>query len=287
MEGLILTNVQYPFSPLSSRWSVDPNLLTNQPKTNNHSQLKVTALIPARYASTRLHAKLIQDLNGFSVIQRTYLSTVQTRLFDEVLVVTDHETIADQIKSIGGKVFFSQKPHESGSDRIAEAAVGLDSDVIINIQGDEPFQNLKSLQQLVSEFEDPKVKVASLKVRISEVEAENPNIVKVVTDLEDDAVYFSRSKIPYYREDNVEKLYLKHIGIYAYRKEILLKFTSWNKTYLEKAEMLEQLRLLEHGIKIRVVETQHQTIAIDTAADLERAHQYLQNHPQAYEISGH
>ncbi len=249
--------------------------------------MKITALIPARYASTRLPAKLIQDLGGLSVIQRTYLSTLQTKLFDEVLVVTDHETIGQQIKSVGGEVFFSQKDHESGSDRIAEAAMGLDADVIINIQGDEPFQDLQSLQQLVAEFEDPKVQVASLKVRVSEEEAENPNSVKVVTDVQDDSVYFSRSKIPYYREADAERIYLKHIGIYAYRKEILLKFTSWNKTYLEKAEMLEQLRLLEHGIKIRMVETQHQAIAIDTAADLEQAKKFLENNPQAYEISSH
>lgn len=233
--------------------------------------MKITALIPARYASTRLPAKLVQDLGGRSVIQRTYLSTVASGVFSEVWVVTDHIEIALQIEELGGNVFFSKKPHESGSDRIAEALSELDAELIVNVQGDEPFQDRKSLFDLVEVFSDPEIKVASLKTKISEEEAQNPNAVKVVTDYESNALYFSRSPIPYNREKVSGLTYWKHIGVYAYRREILLEFTSWPKSFLEQTEMLEQLRLLEKGIKIRMVETVHQAVAIDTAEDLEKA----------------
>lgn len=229
------------------------------------------ALIPARYASTRLPAKLVQELGGKTVIQRTYLSTVATGVFDEVWVVTDHEEIQKQVEEVGGKVFFSQKKHESGSDRIAEALDQVEAELIVNVQGDEPFQDQKSLQDLVKEFEDSTVKVASLKTLISEDEAQNPNMVKVVTDLENNALYFSRSAIPYNRDKIRELQYWKHVGIYGYRREVLLAFTQMPKSRMEEIEMLEQLRLLENGIKIRMVETKHQTIAIDTAEDLNRA----------------
>lgn len=237
--------------------------------------MKIAALIPARYASTRLPEKLIQDLHGRSVIQRTYQSTLETELFDEVWVVTDHDQIQTQIQAIGGNVFRSQKQHESGSDRIAEALNTVDADVVINVQGDEPFQDKQSLEDLVSVFQDPTIQVASLKTRISEDEAHNPNFVKVVTDKNGDALYFSRSPIPYNRDKIRDLLYWKHIGIYAYRRETLLAFTGMDKGELEGIEMLEQLRMLESGIKIRMVETKHQPIAIDTAEDLARARRLL------------
>lgn len=236
--------------------------------------MKSAALIPARFASTRLPEKLIQDLGGKSVIQRTYESTRATGLFDEVWVVTDHSQIQDQILALGGKVFFSQKPHESGSDRIAEALSEVEAEVIVNVQGDEPFQDKHSLQDLLSLFEDSSVKVASLYFSISPEEAQNPNSVKVVLDDQNNALYFSRSPIPFNREKVGEVSYKKHVGIYAYRREILQEFPSWPKGKLEQIEMLEQLRLLERGIKIRMAETQHQAIAIDTAEDLERARAY-------------
>jgi len=235
----------------------------------------IAALIPARYASTRLPAKLVQELGGKTVIQRTYLSTVATGVFDEIWVVTDHEEIKKQVEDVGGKVFFSEKRHESGSDRIAEALDQVKAELIVNVQGDEPFQDQKSLQDLVKVFEDSAVKVASLKTLISEDEAQNPNMVKVVTDLENDALYFSRSAIPYNRDKIRELQYWKHLGIYGYRREVLLAFTQMPKSRMEEIEMLEQLRLLENGIKIRMVETQHQTIAIDTAEDLNRARKIL------------
>ncbi|WP_192350598.1 3-deoxy-manno-octulosonate cytidylyltransferase [Algoriphagus sp. Y33] len=233
--------------------------------------LTIVALIPARYASTRLPSKLVQDLGGKSVIQHTYLSTVSTAVFDEVWVVTDHLEIKRQIESLGGKVFVSRKDHQSGSDRIAEAVESIEADLIVNVQGDEPFQDKQSLMDLVSVFKDPKVDVASLKTRISAKAAENPNAVKVVTDLKGDALLFSRSVIPYNREDKPQVSYWKHIGIYAYRKNVLQEFTDLPKSDLESTEMLEQLRLLENGYRIRMVETVHQAIAIDTQEDLEEA----------------
>lgn len=233
--------------------------------------LTIAALIPARYASTRLPSKLVQDLGGKSVIQRTFLSTLKTGIFDQVWVVTDHSEIKEQIKSLGGKVFVSKKDHASGSDRIAEALEYVDADLIVNVQGDEPFQDEKSLKDLVSVFRDTRVDVASLKTRISVEEAGNPNVVKVVTDLWGDALIFSRSVIPFNREGKSEVTYWKHIGVYAYRKNILQEFTGLPKSELESVEMLEQLRLLENGYRIRMVETVHQPIAIDTQEDLEKA----------------
>lgn len=205
------------------------------------------------------------------MIQRTYLSTVETGIFDEVWVVTDHTEIASQIEEVGGCVFFSKKLHESGSDRIAEALSEVEAELIVNVQGDEPFQDKKSLRDLVAVFQDPEIKVASLMCRISEEDAQNPNAVKVVLDCKSNALYFSRSPIPYNRGKIKDLTYWKHIGVYAYRREILQEFTSWPKSFLEQTEMLEQLRLLEKGIKIRMVETSHQAVAIDTAEDLEKA----------------
>lgn len=239
--------------------------------------MKIAALIPARYGSTRLQAKLVQDLGGISVIQRTYVSTLAANVFDEVWVVTDHELIRSQILDLGGKVYFSAKPHQSGSDRIAEALEVVDADLIVNVQGDEPFQDPKSLQDLVAVFVKPKVKMASLMCKIPEDEAYNPNSVKVVLDENKNAIYFSRSPIPFNRERNEDIFYWKHIGVYAYTRELLKDFTSWPKGRLEQIEMLEQLRLVEKGVKIRMVETSHQAISIDTKEDLDRARNFLKS----------
>ena len=233
--------------------------------------MKKVALIPARYASTRFPAKLVQDLCGMSVIQRTYLSTKQTGVFDQVVVVTDHQAIAEQIIDVGGDVFFSTREFESGSDRIAEAAMGIEADIFVNVQGDEPFQDSQSLLDLTAVFTNAEVQVASMMYSIPASEAQNPNAVKLVLDKDDFALYFSRSPIPYIREKGVEIPYWKHVGIYAYRKEALLAFTALPKSFLENTEMLEQLRLLENGIRIKMVPTVHQAIAIDTKEDLERA----------------
>jgi 3-deoxy-manno-octulosonate cytidylyltransferase (CMP-KDO synthetase) len=236
--------------------------------------VKIAALIPARYASTRLPAKLVQDLGGLSVIQRTYQSTVASEVFDEVWVVTDHPQIEAQILALGGKVVVSKKEHESGSDRIAEALQEVDADLIVNVQGDEPFQDAKTLRDLVSVFSNPAIQVASLMNVLDAGQVQNPNFVKVVVDENRRAIYFSRSPIPYNREgDNLS--YWRHIGVYAYQREMLLSFTQWPKGYLEQVEVLEQLRLVEKGVSIQMVETIHQAIAIDTQEDLDRARVYL------------
>lgn len=236
----------------------------------NINNLKTVALIPARYASTRLPAKLVQDLGGFSVIQRTYQSAVATGVFDAVWVVTDHDQIEAQIQAVGGNVVRSVKEHDSGSDRIAEALGQVDADLIVNVQGDEPFQDAKSLQDLVAVFANPEVEVASLMCKLAAEQVHNPNFVKVVVDNRYRALYFSRSPIPYNREGKT-MTYWKHIGIYAYRRGLLLSFTQWPKGSLEQIESLEQLRLVERGVLIQMVETTHEAIAIDTEEDLRRA----------------
>lgn len=237
--------------------------------------MKTVALIPARFGATRFPAKLLADLRGKPLIARTYLSTLNTGVFDEVMVVTDHQDIAAAIQQEGGKVFISKKEHESGSDRIAEAAASLDAEIIVNVQGDEPFQDKKSLSDLVAVFEDDQVQVASLMTPISgDALIQNPNIVKVVTDFDNFSLYFSRSPIPFQRNNNSQPNYFRHIGIYAYKKSLLMKFTGWEKSALEKAEMLEQLRLLENGYRVKMVETSHQAVAIDVPEDLEKALRY-------------
>lgn len=236
--------------------------------------LKIAALIPARYASTRLPAKLVQDLGGLSVIQRTYQSTVATGVFDSVWVVTDHEQIEAQILKIGGKVVRSIKEHESGSDRIAEALGKVDADLIVNVQGDEPFQDAKTLRDLVAAFNREEVKVASLMCKLDADQVQNPNFVKVVVDEQQRAIYFSRSPIPHNREGRTIT-YWKHIGVYAYCRDLLLSFTQWPKGNLEQIEVLEQLRLIERGVAIHMVETFHQAIAIDTQEDLLKARDFI------------
>lgn len=243
--------------------------------------MKVIAVIPARYASTRFPAKLLQDLGGMSVIRRTYLAAVETGLFDDVFVVTDSHLIFDEIVQHGGKAIMSKKEHESGSDRIAEAVEDLAVDVVINVQGDEPFIDKKPLEMLVEVFRNDttkRVDLASLMFEINDTtEIENPNNVKVITDKEGLALYFSRSVIPYPREVGVGVRYMKHIGIYAFRKQALMDFYNLPMGILEASEKLEQLRYLENGKRIMMVETTHGSIGIDTPEDLEKARQLFAN----------
>ena len=234
--------------------------------------MKVVALIPARFGATRFPAKLLADLCGKPLILRTYLSTIATGVFDEVIVVTDHIDISNLIQSEGGKVFFSQKEHESGSDRIAEAVMNMQADVVVNVQGDEPFQDRSSLKNLVGVFLDKEVEVASMMSKFEDLDqVPNPNAVKVVVDRKNFAMYFSRSPIPFFRNTAYKVPVFRHIGGYAYRKNALMAFTQMEKSPMEKVEMLEQLRLLENGIKIKMVESTHQAVSIDTKEDLDRA----------------
>ncbi len=241
--------------------------------------MKIIAVIPARYASTRFPAKLMQDLGGKTVIVRTYEAAVNTQLFDEVFVVTDSDLIFDEISSVGGKAIKSTKEHESGSDRIAEAVADLDVDIVVNVQGDEPFIDKKSLAKVIEVFKKDSqqtIDLASLMREITDLEAiENPNNVKVVVDQNGLAMYFSRSVIPYPREKNVGVRYFQHIGIYAFRKQALLDFYTLPMKSLEASEKLEQLRYLEFGKKIKMVETNHVSIGIDTPEDLEKARKML------------
>lgn len=237
--------------------------------------MKIIAVIPARYASTRFPAKLMQDLGGKTVITRTYEAAVKTNLFDDVFVVTDSDLIFNEIVSQGGKAIMSIKEHESGSDRIAEAIENLDVDVVVNVQGDEPFINKEPLEKVIEVFRkdvEQKVDLASLMREITDWDAiENPNNVKVIVDQNGLALYFSRSVIPYPREKNVGVRYFQHIGIYAFRKQALLDFYHLPMKSLEASEKLEQLRYLEYGKKIKMVETNHVGIGIDTPEDLEKA----------------
>lgn len=241
--------------------------------------MKIIAVIPARYASTRFPAKLMQDLGGKTVILRTYEAAKETHLFDDVFVVTDSHLIFDEIVANGGKAIMSVKEHESGSDRIAEAVANLDVDIVINVQGDEPFINKEPLEKVIEVFRkdsQSNVDLASLMREIkNEEEINNPNNVKVVVDQNDFALYFSRSVIPYPREKNVGVRYFQHIGIYAFRKQALLDFYSLPMKSLEASEKLEQLRYLEFGKRIKMVETSHVGIGIDTPEDLEKARKLL------------
>lgn len=243
--------------------------------------MKIIAVIPARYASTRFPAKLLQDLGGKTVILRTYEAALATNLFDDVFVVTDSDLIFNEIESNGGKAIMSIKEHESGSDRIAEAVENMDVDIVINVQGDEPFINKSALSQLVEVFKndvDKKVDLASLMFEIKDKEEiSNPNNVKVIVDQQGFALYFSRSVIPYPREENVGVRYMKHIGIYAFRKEALMDFYRLPMLSLEASEKLEQLRYLEYGKRIRMIETSHGSIGIDTPEDLEKARLLLKS----------
>jgi 3-deoxy-manno-octulosonate cytidylyltransferase (CMP-KDO synthetase) len=238
--------------------------------------MKITAMIPARYAATRFPAKLMQKLGDKTVIRHTYDNTMATGLFTDVVVVTDSDIIFNEIISHGGKAVKSIKSHESGSDRIAEAALHLDMDIILNVQGDEPFVKREPLEKLLDVFKDDKVQVATLMQVMTEKKfIEDENYVKVAVDLKNNALFFSRSVIPFPRNKEIAIPYYEHIGVYAFRKQALLNFSSWPVTPLEAAEKIECLRYLEYGVPIKMVLTEYMGIEIDTPADLERAAKLL------------
>lgn len=243
--------------------------------------MKVIAMIPARYGASRFPGKLMKDLGGKPVILRTYQAALETSLFQEVYVVTDSDVIYKTITNSGGKAIMSVKEHECGSDRIAEAVENMDVDIVMNVQGDEPFIDMVSLEKLIQVFESDlssEIDLASLKVELTdEEEIQNPNNVKVITDLQDFAMYFSRSQIPFQRNAEVETKYFKHIGVYAFRKSALLDFYYTPKTPLESSEKIEGIRYLEVGKRIKMVETKSAVIGIDTPEDLKKAIKVLDN----------
>lgn len=240
--------------------------------------MKIIAVIPARYEASRFPGKLMEILGEKTVISTTYQNVVETGLFDEVFVATDSEIIFDEIQKNGGNAVMTGQ-HETGSDRIAEAIQNIECDIVINVQGDEPFLKKEPLNQLIQVFhEDEKkeISLASLKIKLHEPEeVENPNNVKVITDLKDFALYFSRSVIPYHREETIAAEYFKHIGVYAFRKEALLKFSELEMTPLEKLEKIECIRYLENGMKIKMIETDFVGVGIDVPEDLEKAKEIL------------
>jgi 3-deoxy-manno-octulosonate cytidylyltransferase (CMP-KDO synthetase) len=238
--------------------------------------MKKIAMIPARYAASRFPAKLMQVLKDKTVIRHTYDNTVATGLFDEVMVVTDSEIIFNEITQHGGKAKMSVKTHESGSDRIAEAIAEINVDIVVNVQGDEPFVQKEPLQKLLQVFSDETVQVASLmQVLHDEKFIADPNYVKVAVDKNMNSLMFSRSVIPYHRDKNIAVTYYEHIGVYAFRKQALLNFTNWPITPLEAAEKIECLRYLENGVPLKMVVTQYMGVEIDTPEDLERAAKLL------------
>lgn len=242
---------------------------------------RIIAMIPARLDSQRFPGKLLKSLGGKSIIRRTYESTVHTKLFDAVYVVTDNRKIYDEITSHGGAAIFSDTRHSCGSDRIAEAVQEMDVDIVVNVQGDEPFTAKEVLERLLLVFQnDPEkgIDLATPMIRLTDSqEIDNPNNVKVITDLQDFALYFSRSRIPFPRDDKQDVTYFKHIGIYAFRKQALIDFYHLKMQPLETAEKIECIRFLEYGKRIKMVETDELNMGIDTPEDLVKAEQLLRN----------
>ena len=243
--------------------------------------MKFTAVIPARYASTRFPGKPLAMLGGKTVIQRVYEQAAS--VLSEVYVATDDERILSAVEAFGGHAVMTRADHQSGTDRIEEAVekTGTQADVIINIQGDEPFIQPSQIKTLMTLFDDPQTQIGTLGKRFESMEAvSNPNSPKIVTDHRGFALYFSRSAIPFIRGVETDEWlshypFLKHLGVYAYRREVLAEVTRLPQGQLEKAESLEQLRWLENGYRIRVGLTDVETVGIDTPADLERAEQFL------------
>ena len=238
--------------------------------------MKIGAFIPARYAATRFPAKLMQTLGDKTVIRHTYDNTVATGLFDAVYVVTDSEIIFNEIIQHGGKAIMSKRLHESGSDRIAEAVQDLDIDIVVNVQGDEPFVKRDPLEKVIAVFSDTTVQVASLMQVLTDTTLiQDPNYVKVAVDKNNNALFFSRSVIPYPRSTESPITYYEHIGVYAFQKQALLNFTNSPMSPLEAAEKIECLRYLENGVSIKMVVTEYMGVEIDTPADLIKAAKLL------------
>ena len=250
--------------------------------------MKIYCVIPARYASTRLPGKPLADIAGKPMIQHVYERAKLAKLPAEVIVATDNELVFQAVQEFGGSVVMTASDHPTGTDRLAEVAQRLtDADVIINVQGDEPLIPPTIIDDLAALFTNnqDELVMATLASPLLTEEQDNPAAVKVVTDLAGNALYFSRSLIPYPRNHPAELTFLKHIGIYAYRRDFLLKFAALKPTPLEQAESLEQLRALEHGYRVRVIKTEFRSVGVDTPEDLERVNQILTQEVDPYENS--
>lgn len=235
------------------------------------SKLKTAAVIPARYASSRFPGKALAEIMGQPMIVRVLKAAEKCELIDQVYVATDDVRIKSRVEEAGGSAIMTSAQHQSGTDRIAEAAAEIEADLIVNIQGDEPLIKADSIARALKPFtEEAELKMSTLKRKITAREAENPDLVKVITDQNDYALYFSRSPVPYYRSADPEaQIYYQHIGLYVYRRDFLLQYAGMEQTPLEKAESLEQLRALENGFQIKVLETEAKLIGVDRREDIE------------------
>jgi 3-deoxy-manno-octulosonate cytidylyltransferase (CMP-KDO synthetase) len=240
---------------------------------------KVVGIIPARYASTRLPGKPLIDICGKAMIQHVYERASQATVLDKVIVATDDQRIKDEVIDFGGEAVLTSKEHQTGTDRLAEAVDRIEADIVVNIQGDEPLIVPDMIEEAVEPLlVDESIVMGTLKKKIENLaELKNPNLVKVVTDQDDYALYFSRSPVPYWQEEGEEGIFFKHIGLYVYQKDFLLKFARLESTPLEKIESLEQLRALENGYQIKVVETEYAAIGVDTEQDLEKVRGLIEN----------
>jgi 3-deoxy-D-manno-octulosonate cytidylyltransferase len=245
--------------------------------------MKITAIIPARYASVRFPGKALADIDGKPMIQHVYEQTLRATLVNNVIVATDDERICQAVQAFGGACRMTSQTHETGTDRLAEVAAGIEADIIVNVQGDEPLIEPEMIDQAIRPFlDDPALRMGTLKTRIRCLhDFLSPNVVKVVTDLKGYAVYFSRSPLPFFRDKwqdlkddsfaTGKLLCFKHVGLYVYRRDFLIEFAAMHPTFLEVSEKLEQLRAVENGIAIRVVETEFESIGVDTPDDLVKA----------------
>ena len=238
--------------------------------------MKILCVIPARYASTRLPGKPLADIVGKPMIQHVYERSAQATIPQQVVVATDDEKVFQAVQQFGGKVVMTSSEHQTGTDRLAEVASKYaEVDVIINVQGDEPLIDPKLIDELAQEFlNDTALQMASVMSIMDTEDYQNPNVVKVVTDLNNNALYFSRSLLPYPRVAGKANVY-KHIGIYAYKKDFLLKFAKLEPTPLEQSESLEQLRALENGYKIKMIKTKAKFIGVDSIEDLQTVNELL------------
>ncbi len=245
--------------------------------------MRAVGIIPARWASTRLPGKILVDIGGKPMVQHVWERAKRAAKLCDVIIACDEQHVADRAQAFGAHTVLTSKNHPSGSDRVAEAARGIEAEIIVNIQSDEPFIQPQLIDRLVEALEKDQVAVVATPVKriVSEVEYSNTNVVKVVLDQNWNAIYFSRATIPFRREGRPPDLskYFKHLGIYAYRREFLFRYCQLPKSFLEQEECLEQLRVLEAGYRIKCVETDAQTIGVDTAEDVARAVNFLKANP--------
>jgi 3-deoxy-manno-octulosonate cytidylyltransferase (CMP-KDO synthetase) len=248
--------------------------IRDRPQTHKHT----VAVIPARYASTRIPGKALADIGGRPMIEHVYRRAAAARNVDAVIVATDDARIVEAVKGFGGDVRMTSPTHQTGTDRLAEVAAGLDCDLVVNVQGDEPLIEPESIDEAIEPFRaDPALSMSTICNRIRNLEeANDPNVCKVVIDRRGFALYFSRAPVPFRRGPQGEDAGpYKHIGLYVYRREFLLQLASLEPTPLERSESLEQLRVLEHGFSIKIVQTRHDSIGVDTPEDLERVRRLL------------